>query len=107
MGERRWRKQQREWMRAYKEICELTGLKLKEAVHNNYCLVVDKGHGLFGEIGVYRYSEHLIQYFKFRGKKELVGFHHNDSLCYDENRKISWMNNVIMLLEERAELDLD
>jgi len=87
----------RAWLEAYKEISRLTGIALKDTVDRCYCLVIDRNHDLFREVGLYSHSDFSssrMQFYQFKGRK-LVEFNRD---------QISEAVNVLMLLEERDDL---
>jgi hypothetical protein len=92
-----YEKEQEEWMKAYQKLSKITGISIDSLVGDSFCLVKDKEHKLYGEIGVYHHSglypEH---YFKFG--RRVVQFRNGDE------SKLYWTRNVKILLEEREKL---
>jgi len=89
------------WIKAYKEISKLTGIKLEDTVNHSYCVVklerVCGKESLYGKVGVYEHNERDIDYFRFKGHRKLVGFRQDE---------VYHARNVILLLEEKKKLSL-
>jgi len=77
------------------KIAKLTGLKLREVKDNDYGLIIDKDHELFGQIGVYNHLKPSSgkNFYKF-GKK-IRGFNED---------QVFLTGNIEDLLEKKDRL---